>query len=783
MSSNKNDQAARVAPHPAALGDSRGRAVLPLGESRARAVLPLGESRGRAVLPLGAVAAGFGFASLAFAQAEPSAATSAALPVVRATASAEAEATASKRDLQAVDTRLGKGKQELRDVPQSITVVTEKLIDDRNLDTLKDALKNTAGISFQAAEGGEEDIRLRGFSLQSTGDIFIDGIRDPAFYDRDSFNWDRLEVMRGSASMLFGRGSTGGAVNQVSKQPFLFDLNEISVTLGSGSYLRGTGDFNAKTGDNAALRVNLMANFADNWGPKTDKLGIAPTYRFGIGTTDEFSVGLYLLKNDNGINYGLPWLAGAGAGGTPGLMPVSTRAYYGMASDHVKGGTTSGTLSHTHRFGGDRELRTSLRIAKYDRDQHASAIRFAPGTTIANFGDATVLRRSGGNGVQLKNMEMDTLYLQSDYSGKHRWFGLQHTVAAGLDLAHERFRNFGVAADSPLLPKPNTTVGTPDDGASIDESLRRLRETQSFSAKAIGIYAQDLLQVSPQWKLLAGLRFDRFDGRYSQPELRNLAGTVTQQAAVRARADSLWSHRLGVLFQPTPFASFHLSYGTSFNTSGDTYRFDALGSNTGPEKSRNIELGAKIDWAEGQWTTRFALFRATKYNERNRDEESVTPTNYALSGKRHAAGFELDIAGRITPQWEIYGSYAFIPVAKIDKGASDGTTLLQGEEVGSRPGLTPRHSGTIWSTYQLTPAWRIGGGLNARGGMKPLQSQIIAPRYITGDLMAEYTHNEHLGFKLSLINVTDKHYADMLYRGHYVQGKPRTLQLTGTYKF
>ena len=141
------------------------------------------------------------------------------LPVV--TVKEKAEAPEGKEALRATTTTIGKGKQELRDVPQSITVVTEKLIDDRNLDNLKDVLRNTAGITFQAAEGGEEDIRLRGFSLAGTGDIFLDGMRDPAFYDRDTFNYDRVEVLRGSASMLFGRGSTGGAVNQVSKVPRL----------------------------------------------------------------------------------------------------------------------------------------------------------------------------------------------------------------------------------------------------------------------------------------------------------------------------------------------------------------------------------------------------------------------------------------------------------------------------------------------------------------------------------------------------------------------------------
>jgi catecholate siderophore receptor len=170
---------------------------------------------------------------------------------------------ARRRRLQATETGIGKGRQQLRDIPQSVTVVTEKLIDDRNLDTLKEALKNTAGISFQAAEGGEEDIRLRGFSLATTGDIYIDGMRDPAFYDRDTFNLDRLELLRGSASMLFGRGSTGGAVNQVSKVPRLIDEHQVDVTVGSYNYRRVVGDFNLKTDDSAALRLNVMDTKAD----------------------------------------------------------------------------------------------------------------------------------------------------------------------------------------------------------------------------------------------------------------------------------------------------------------------------------------------------------------------------------------------------------------------------------------------------------------------------------------------------------------------------------------
>jgi catecholate siderophore receptor len=154
-----------------------------------------------------------------------------------------------------------------------------------------------------------------------------------------------------------------------------------------------------------------------------------------------------------------------------------------------------------------------------------------------------------------------------------------------------------------------------------------------------------------------------------------------------------------------------------------------------------------------------------------------------LSGKRHAAGFELDLAGRLTPKWEVFGSYSFIPVARVDSSVPG---VVGSEPVGSRPGLTPRHSGTVWTTYQVTSAWRLGAGLNARSGDRPVglapDSRVAAPRFVTADLMAEYTM-EQVAWKANLTNVADKHYADMLYRGHYIPGKPRTLQVSATVTF
>jgi catecholate siderophore receptor len=704
----------------------------------------------------------------------------------------KADAPEGKDALRATTTTTGKGNQALRDIPQSITVVTEKLIDDRNLDTLKDVLHNTAGVTFQAAEGGEEDIRLRGFSLATTGDIFLDGMRDPAFYERDTFNNDRIDLLRGSASMLFGRGSTGGAVNQVSKVPRLVNESEVSTTVGSHGYKRATGDFNIQTGESAALRITGMFTDASNngAGSSINKRGVAASYRLGIGSADEFLATLYYLDNNNGINYGLPWIkprASDTSASNTIIGSLDPTAYYGMQSDRNNGTAKHVTLSHLHRFTADSELKTQVRTGKYERDLRSGTVRFAgtplnpAAVDLGNFGPNTVLTR----GNNFKIQDLDATYFQSDYSGKFTAFGLKNSVLTGVDYAREEktvYTPLTNAQGGATPTKPTTTAGTPGDGASINEDLRVLRTGNKFVANSIGVYGQDMIEVAQNWKLVGGLRYDHMKGTYDNYTIPTAAVTPVTTTTYEQKI-SKWSNRFGVLFQPNDLHSYHFSYGTSFNTSGDSYSYNALSANTPPEKSQNIEIGAKLDSADKRFTTRLAIFRSTKMNERNTDPDTAA-TRLLLSGKRHSAGFEIDLTGRLTTNWEIYTSYMWMPIAKVDDAASTVNTV--GNRVGDRPGLSPRHSGTVWSTYQITPEFRAGGGINFRSKQAPADVTAPAweaPGFATVDLMAEYKFSEKLILKANVINVTNKLYADSLYRGHYIPGAGRLYQATLTAKF
>jgi catecholate siderophore receptor len=708
----------------------------------------------------------------------------------------KAEVAEGKDSVRTTETTIGKGQQQLRDIPQSVTVVTERLMDDRNLDTFKEALKNTAGISFLAAEGGEEDIRLRGFSLQATGDVFVDGVRDPAFYERDTFNLDRLEVLRGSASMLFGRGSTGGAVNQVSKAPRLMDESQVDLTLGSHKHRRIVGDFNKQTGESAALRITAMQTQADNngAGSSLDKSGVAGTYRWGIGEKDEFSVGLYHLDNRNGMNYGMPWIKPTPTSSplTTTVLPVDPSTYYGMASDGNGGSATHASLGHTHRFAADSELKTQIRKGRYERDQRASAMRMAgaasqpdlTAVSLATLGPNTVLTRGTNNKIQ----DMDTLNVQSDFSKKFEALGVRHELLAGVDLATEdktvyAVRTAGTQGGVTLI-KPNTTVGTPNDGAWVNEGSRVLRVNNQYASTSWGAYLHDLVQVAPQWKVLGGLRYDSLKGDYDAYGNPTNATENGPRASYQMKVGE-WSQRAGVLFQPNDLQSFHFSYGTSFNTSGDTYSLGASNVDTPPEQSVNLELGTKLDSADKRFTTRLALFRATKKNERNTDPLLPVVT---LTGSRYVSGVEIDVAGRLTPKWEVFGSFTWMPDAKVSKAAPCPATGAcsqgaAGERVGDRPALTPVHSGSAWTTYQLTSQWRVGGGVTFRGRQTPTRSEFEVRSFVVGDLMAEYAYSDALTFKANMSNVTNKLYADALYPAHYIPGAGRLTQITASYKF
>ncbi len=669
----------------------------------------------------------------------------------------------STQTYQSGVTSVGKVPVAAKDIPQSLTVVNEKLMHDQGKDSMKSALENVVGITFEAGEGGRigDNIRLRGFSV--VGDIYLDGVRDIAQYNRDTFNYDRIEVLRGSASMLFGRGSTGGVVNQVSKVPRLITEHETNVTVGDANYLRATGDFNLKTGDDAALRVGLMTTQWDGLAGKasTDRRGLALDYRLGIGTADEFLFSLYHLDYKDKPVLGGRWLEGR-----PAPLPADT--WYGAASDYQKDSADFVSASHTHRWADGSTLKTTVRDGYYKRDLWATQINsFNTGVTQANFGASTAVNR----GTQTRAAEDHHSFLQSDYITTTQWLGRKNQLLLGADLASENttvFRYTGTPT------RTSTSVYNPDNSAVADTRVR-VKSTE-FKATAIGLYAQDTLNVTPEWKLVGGLRLDNFSGDYDR------SGLATPGTPL-SRSDTVLSKRAGLMYQSNEEVSYYLSYGTSFNTSGDLYQYDANSAKTPPESSRNIEIGAKWELYEGDLSLRTTLARTDKFNERNTDVLQATG-EYLLSGQRHTDSLEFEVAGRLTPQWDVFAGLAFMH-AVIDKAGSSANAQAT---VGLNPGLTPKAQANLWTTYRLDSKWRVGGGATYMGAKGPSSTSAErlnyrAPAFTKFDALVEYQINQANTLKLNVDNLTNKVYYNALYQGWPTAGALRTTRLTLTSKF
>lgn len=242
-------------------------------------------------------------------------------------------------------------------------------MDDRNLDNL-DVLRNTAGVTFRRRGWRRRHPLARLFTchhgrFRSTACV-------TRLFTIATCSTTTVWSCCAARPPCSGRGSTGGAVNQVSKVPKLITEHDVTTTVGSHGFVRATGDFNIQTGESAALRINAMANKANNGaGSSIDKKGIAAAYRFGIGERDEFLSSLYSLDNNNGINYGLPWVkpkaTDSGAANTI-IGSLAPTANFGMASDRSAGTAQWLALKHTHRFDASTELQTQVRKGQFTRD-------------------------------------------------------------------------------------------------------------------------------------------------------------------------------------------------------------------------------------------------------------------------------------------------------------------------------------------------------------------------------------------------------------------------------
>ena len=267
-------------------------------------------------------------------------------------------ATQQQDGHRATKTRVGKVVQDPHDVPQAITTVTQALIEEQEANSLREALRNVSGLTFNAAEGGRsgDNMNLRGF--YTFGDMYLDGIRDTAQYNREVFNLEQIDVLRGAAAMLFGRGQAGGVINQVSKTPMLYGINKVGVGVGTDGFREIKADLNQRLGDTTALRLNVMnrdegsarSNPYTGTEPEIHRMGFAPSIAFGLGTNHEVTLSHLWVKTQDRPDYGIPFV-----NKRPNETMAKAGNYYGVDGNFDDSETNVSTLNYLFKISPDTQ--------------------------------------------------------------------------------------------------------------------------------------------------------------------------------------------------------------------------------------------------------------------------------------------------------------------------------------------------------------------------------------------------------------------------------------------
>lgn len=681
---------------------------------------------------------------------------------------------APNKGYQATKTRVGKTYQDPQDVPQAVTTLTRELLHDQQVGSLREALRNVVGLSVNAAEGGRagDNFNLRGF--YTFGDIYLDNMRDTAQYNRETFNLEQVDVLRGSAAMLFGRGQAGGVINQVSKMAELRDKNVVTGSYGEYDYHQFTGDFNQQLTDTSAIRINLMDRYEETYRknpttgdrPSFDRKGVAVSFGAGIGTENEFFLNHIYTQTRDVPDFGVRF------SGTHPLNSSSTGAsdktFWGDNRNFDDSDTCVTTAIFTHKFSEDTQLRTQLRSGTYNRAFWAKTPPTGATPAMPTFNGS-----QGGNVARYLNYE--TLNLQSDFSTKFELAGMKHALLSGVEyLKEDSVRR--------MLTDLDPT------GGALYERHAKGNLQNSFNADNYALYVQDSVEFLPNWTALAGIRRDELHADYSSATSPKLSYGEN-------------SYRTGLSWQPSPDRHYYATWSDSFSPTADLYQLTVIPQP--PESSKTFEVGSKWLFMDGDLSFRTAIFTSTKYWERNTDLES---TATILTRKRRTNGVEFEVGGKITDRWDMFAGLALLD-ARILKGAvnADGNDANTTPDVadprveGQRARNTPIGTLNVWTTYALTEAWKVGGGVEAKGeryAYVPSNQDLSgsftgghfnpnsAPGYARVDLMASYEQPKW-AVRLNVKNLLDKEYYDAVYDngGLVTPGNRRQAIVTTEYKF
>ncbi|MDX1369616.1 TonB-dependent siderophore receptor [Pseudomonas sp.] len=637
----------------------------------------------------------------------------------------------------------------LLDTPQTITVVPAEVIKEQNALSLRQVLSNVSGITFAAGEGGGglgDSINIRGFSANSN--ILIDGLRDTAQSSRsDAFNLEAVEVVKGPSSVYSGAGTTGGSINIVSKAPQAQAFKRASVGIGTDNYKRLTADINqpldALEGAGAVFRLNLMGHqndVAERDQIDQERWGIAPSLTLGMGSPTQLNLSYFRQSDKDLPDYGLPARNGKVLAG------VDRDNYYGFKDiDTEETDAESFTVKLDHEFNDQLSLSNSARYAKTERLTIVSAAHVnTDGLPAGSY-------RPAGPQGHGRDYSTEILINQTNLSWRFNTGALAHRLVTGAEFSHEEYNrdtfNNGLPSGNawPLfdLYNPPGYWGGP--------TLKTVTQEVDSELDTQALYVFDTVELSEQWQVNAGLRYERFEG--TGKTLATATGVTTRFDS----SDDMLSGRLGLVYKPARNGSIYLAWGNSFNPSAENLVSTGSGLSAGtqdldPEENETWELGTKWDLLDERLSLNAAVFRVTKTNGRI-DNNDPLGDPIVLDGKQRVDGIELGASGKLTEQWQVFANYTYLDseIITSDTPAEEGQALAN----------TPPRSFSLWTSYDLPAGFQVGYGTQYVSQRNvTIASTTKVPDYWVHSAMLGYQVNEDVDLQLNVRNLFNEEYYD-----------------------
>ena len=741
-------------------------------------------------------------------QAPPAEEAAPAAPVV--SAGSIGPGTGQPADSFKVDNlQSGKATTPLLYAPQTVTVVPAEILKERGNTNLTQALRNTPGITFDAGENGfstsTNNFKVRG--IDTSGSIFVDGVRDSGSYGRDMFNVDRVEVIKGAASDN-GRGGAAGYVNLVTKTPDTenFVRGEASLSFDDygGMRERGTVDVNRRIGT-AAVRLNGMLESGDIYGrdvADVEALGIAPSLALGLGTETRLIFSYEHLERRDTPDWGV---YGAMTSGLLQYNPLTRGAsrtnFYGLSSDYDDVTAQSALARIEHDLNDNWSVSNQTRWSEVDRDA-----RFTVPTSFAAPATANTQR-------QLYDRVNDSISNQTNVTGRFLTGPFKHTLSTGVEFSWENSDadRFGTtnSATNIFNPNPNRPIGAPPLATQ-----RNAVEIQTAAA-----YLYDTIDLTRQWALTGGIRVEHYEVDIDS-KLANGAPEGTFDGY--SDSETTLSGKVGLVYKPAENGNIYAAYGVStlppgsFLSNPDISRtganqFPGFVPNADPVEAHNFEVGTKWDWFGGRLSTTAAAFHTTKEKVPYVGTAGFPPIVY---GEQVVKGLEFGIAGNITDRWKVFGGLTVLDSERnhgedVDASGRAGSS---GTDYNAEPGLpgsvgatttdgdelsmTPNFFANLWTTYDLTKKLTVGGGFlyvaDAYLGRPDDALRLIPnskygkmPDYFLVNAMVSYDLTDNVELRFNVDNIFNETYAvSTNWNGSRVQlGDPRVYRLSTAIDF